>query len=248
MKAKNFGILMVLAISAQLTCAQTKEFESREQTWSGYFNQTRFTKRSGIWVDLHLRLTNNFVEQTNLSILRAGYTYYVSDQVRLTAGYAYVTQYGLTEGEPDVPEHRPWQQIQWIEKKKGFNMMQWFRIEERYRTRVTDGRLTGSYNFNWRLRYNIALTFPLKGKVVQAKTPFLFFNDELHINAGKNIVYNYFDQNRLFLGLGYQFTSHLNAQLGYMYIFQQLAAGDKYANINAIRFFVFHNLDLRKSE
>ena len=92
--------------------------------------------------------------------------------------------------------------------------MQWVRIDERFRTKVVDGELTNSYNFNWRFRYNIAFTFPLKGKVVQAKTPFLFFNDEIFINAGQNIVYNYFDQNRLFVGLGYQFTAHLNAQLG----------------------------------
>ena len=241
-------MLIVLLISAQVTHAQTKEFETREQTWFGYFNQTRFTKRSGLWLDLHLRLTNDFVKQKNLSILRAGYTYYISDQVRLTAGYAYVTQYGLSPEEPDVPEHRPWQQIQWFEKKNGFNLMQWFRIEERFRTKVAAGELTDSYNFNWRFRYNFALTIPLRGKVVQAKTPFLFFNDEIHINAGKEIVNNYFDQNRLFLGFGYQFTSHLNAQLGYMYVFQQLPAGNEYAHIHAIRFFVFHNLDLRSKE
>jgi long-subunit fatty acid transport protein len=242
------GVLIILlVILGDVVIAQTKKSETREQTWFGYFNQTRFTKRSGIWVDLHLRLTSNFVEQANLNILRFGYVYYLSDQVRVTAGYAYVTQYGLADGEPDVPEHRPWQQIQWMEKKNGFNMMQWFRIDERFRTKVIDDKLTDSYTFNWRFRYNIALTFPLKGKVIQAKTPFFFFNDELHINAGKNIIYNYFDQNRLFVGLGYQFTSHLNAQLGYMYVFQQLPEGNKYANINAIRLFVFHNLDLRKS-
>lgn len=248
MKRVHSLILLLLMLAGHTVFAQTKEFETREQTWLGYFNQTRFTKRSGVWLDLHLRLTTNFVEQKNLSIIRAGYTYYVSDQVRLTAGYAYVTQYGLSEGEPDVPEHRPWQQIQWFEKKKGFNMMQWFRVDERFRTKVVDGELTDSYNFNWRFRYNIALTFPLKGKVVQAKTPFLFFNDEVMINAGKSIVYNYFDQNRLFLGLGYQVTTHLNAQLGYMYVFQQLPAGNKYASINAIRLFVFHNLDFRTPE
>ncbi len=248
MKNRLYLLTVVIVMVTGTIFAQTKEFETREQTWFGYFNQTRFTKRSGIWLDLHLRFTNNFIEQTNLSIIRAGYTYYLSDQVRLTAGYGYMTQYGLTDGEPDVPEHRPWQQIQWTEKKKGFNMMQWFRIDERFRTEVRDGKLTDSYNFNWRFRYNLALTFPLKGKIIQAKTPFLFFNDEILINAGKNIVNNYFDQNRLFLGLGYQFTAHLNAHLGYMYIFQQLPAGNKYANINTIRFFVFHNLDLRKQE
>ncbi|HTE33058.1 MAG TPA: DUF2490 domain-containing protein [Chryseolinea sp.] len=228
--------------------AQTKSFDEREQTWFGYFNQTRFTKRSGVWLDLHLRLTNNFVEQKNLSIIRAGYTYYLSDQVRLTAGYAYVTQYGLAEGEPDLPEHRPWQQIQWSEKKKGFNLMQWFRVEQRFRTKAVDNMATDEYNFNWRFRYNIAFTIPLRGHEVKPKTPFLFLNNEIHINAGKNIVYNYFDQNRLFAGFGYQFTSHINAQLGYMYVFQQLPAGNAYANIHAIRLFVFHNIDLRSKE
>jgi len=241
-------LAIVFLFLASPSLAQTKNTETREQTWFGYFNQTRFTKRSGMWLDLHLRLTNNFIEQKNLSIIRAGYTYYLSDQVRLTAGYAYVTQYGLKEGEPDAPEHRPWQQIQWIEKKKGFNMMQWFRAEQRFRSKIENNSPSGDYNFNWRFRYNISFTIPLKGHEVKAKTPFLFLNDELHINAGKNIVYNYFDQNRLFAGFGYQFTSHLNAHLGYMYVFQQLPAGNAYANIHAIRLFVFHNIDLRHSE
>lgn len=126
--------------------------------------------------------------------------------------------------------------------------MQWFRVEQRYRPRVVEGEPTDSYAFNWRFRYSVALTFPLKGKTVAPKTPFLFFNDELHINGGKRIVNNYFDQNRLFVGAGYQFTSHLNAHLGYMYVFQQLAAGNQYLHINSIRLFVFHNLDFRNDD
>jgi hypothetical protein len=127
-------------------------------------------------------------------------------------------------------------------------MMQWFRVEQRYRQTIVEGQLTDDYAFNWRLRYNFSMTIPLKGKQVVANTPFLFLNDELHINAGKNVVNNYFDQNRAFVGFGYQFTSHLNAQLGYMNVFQQLPAGNKYVNINAIRLFVFHSLDFRNNE
>ena len=223
-----------------------KSTEVRDQLWLGYFNQTRLTTRSGIWTDLHLRLTDHFVQSKSMSILRFGYTYYISDAVRLTAGYAYVTAYGQA-GAPNVPEHRPWQQVQWYEKKKGFSMMQWLRIEERYRTKVVAGELTDDYNFNWRFRYNIMFMIPLKGTAITPKIPFLFFNDEIHINAGKQIVYNYFDQNRLAIGIGYPFTAHLNVQLGYMNVFQQLPAGNQYVNINAIRLFVFHTLDLRKS-
>jgi Protein of unknown function (DUF2490) len=242
-----FVCLVSLLSFGRQAFSQTKEFDTEEQTWLGYFNQTRFTNKSGMWVDLHLRFTGNFADDPALSIARAGYTYYLSDHVKLTAAYTYATRYSTTGG-PDVPEHRPWQQIQWTEKKAWFNMMQWVRLEERFRRKVSAGELTDDYNFNYRIRYNMAFTIPLKGKQVVAKTPFLFANNEVMINFGKEIVYNYFDQNRVFAGFGYQFTSHLNAQLGYMYVFQQLADGDKYLNINAIRLFVFHNLDLRKKD
>ncbi len=234
------GVISLASINAH---SQTKQVDTREQLWLGFFNQTRFTKRSGLWVDLHLRQTDHFVNRSSISIGRIGYTYYLSDQTRLTAGYAYATQYSLASA--DVPEHRFWQQIQWHEKKNGFTLMQWLRIEERNRRKVFAGVLSDEYAFNWRFRYNFALTLPLQGKVVLPKTAFLFFNNEVHINAGKEIVNNYFDQNRLFLGLGFQFSTHLNAHLGYMNVFQQLPEGNKYVKTDAIRLFVFYNLDLR---
>lgn len=235
------GLLLVVGEQAH---AQEKEFETREQLWLGYFNQTRFTNKSGMWVDLHLRLTNEFVNDIAVTMARIGYTNYLTDQTRLTLGYNYAMQYGHN-GAPNVPEHRPWQQIQWFEKKRWYTLMQWVRLEERFRQKVSEGELIDDYNFNFRIRYNISFTIPLKGKQVVPKVPFVFMNNEVFINFGKNIVYNYFDQNRLFAGLGYQFTSHLNAHLGYMYIFQQLPEGNKYVNTNTIRLFVFHNLDFR---
>lgn len=241
------ALFSIIFICGMFPAVAQKSFETREQTWLGYFNQTRFSKRSGIWIDLHHRRTGSFIEDGALNIARLGYTYYLTDQVRVTAGYAYAYRYPI-EGNPGLGEHRPWQQIQWFDKKAHFNLMQWFRVEERYQPTVSGGEETGSYAFNWRFRYNFALTFPLKGHVVQAKTPFLFFNNEVHVNAGKRIVNNYFDQNRLFLGFGYQFSSHVNAHLGYMYVFQQRPAGNEYLNIHAIRLFLFHNIDLRRKE
>lgn len=240
-------VVWLLQLLISPVSAQEKEIEYREQTWLGYFNQTRFTNKSGVWVDLHWRLTDQFVGRTGVTIARVAYIYYLSDMVGLIAGYAHATQYGAGSN-PNVPENRLWQQIQWYERKSGFNMMQWFRVEERFRRKVAAGELTDDYNFTWRFRYNISFTIPLKGKQVAPKTPFIFLNDEVHINAGKNIGINYFDQNRLFLGLGYQFTAHLNTHLGYMYVFQQLPEVNKYVHIDAIRFFVFHNLDFRNQE
>jgi long-subunit fatty acid transport protein len=247
MNFKKYFVICLLAQIVSSSYGQLKLNRHEEQTWFAYFNQTRISKRSGAWVDLHLRFTGDFFDHVGLSIARAGYMYYLTDQVKLTAAYAYANRYSTTGG-PTVPEHRPWQQIQWTEKKKDFVMMQWIRLEERFRNRVVADQLTNKYDFNYRIRYNMAFTIPLKGKQLLPNTPFLFANNEVMINFGKQVVNNYFDQNRAFLGVGYQFTSHLNAQLGYMYIFQQLPGGNEYLNINAIRLFVFHNLDFRNKD
>ncbi len=241
------GRAHLLCLSFFLVCGESiaqKFSDTREQVWLGYFNQTRFTNHSGMWVDLQLRL-NDIVEQKSVSIARLGYTYYLSDQVRLTAGYGYITGYALDNESPDVPEHRPWQQVQWFGKKNKVGFVQYFRVEERYVRRVSGSELNDDYRFTWRFRYNVGATIPLKGEAGVAGTPFLFLNDELHVSAGKNVVNNYFDQNRLFAGVGYQFTKDLNAQLGYLYVFQQLPAGNHYVHINAARLFVFYNLDFR---
>ncbi len=235
------SLLTLFAFSAAV--CQTKEIEERDMTWLGYFNQTRFTDKSGLWVDLHLRLNDDFVRETHAVLGRVGYIYYLTDKARVSVGYAFQNQPGH-HGAADVLEHRPWQQIQWFEKKSWFSMMQWFRLEQRYR-KVGDA----DYHFNnLRARYAIGLTFPITGKEVVPKTPFIFFSNEVFINFGEHVVYNYFDQNRAFAGIGYQFTSHLNAHLGYMNVFQQLPAGNKYVNTDAIRLFIFHNLDFRQRE
>lgn len=228
--------------------SQDKEVHHTQQAWLGYMNQTRLTNRSGIWLDLHLRLNNNFIKEPAISILRGGYTFYLNDQNRLTAGYAYVKQYAPEGESPDVPEHRLWQQIQWFEKKSWLTMMQWVRLEERFRTKVEDGELTSDYNFSYRVRYAMAFTIPLKGKTITAHTPFLSINNELMINFGSEIVNNYFDQNRFFVGVGYQFTSNLNAHIGYLNVFQQLPTAATFRHVDAIRLFVVHNLDFRPND
>lgn len=241
-------LLFFMLLLPAFAFSQEKETEYTEQLWLGYFNQTRLTHRSGIWLDVHYRLNDNFIQKPVVSLFRGAYIFYLADKTRLAAGYAYGTQYAQDENAPNVPEHRLWQQIQWFEKKKWFSTMQWIRLEERFRATVVDNELTSDYHFNYRIRYAVGFTIPLKGKEVVAHTPFLFINNELMINFGSEIVNNYFDQNRFFVGVGYQFTPQLNAQIGYLNVFQQLPAYNTYRHIDAIRLFVFHNLDFRPND
>jgi Protein of unknown function (DUF2490) len=240
--------LMVMGMDFSTNAQNTKNTENINQLWFGYFNQVRFSDKWGVWADLHLRTKEDFVNNFSQSIIRLGLTYYVNDAAKLTAGYAYVSIYPAdAHKKVTQPEHRPWQQIQWHTKYGKKRMMQWFRLEERYRRKIlNDSSLADGYNFNYRIRYNIWYDVPFSKKGIVPNSLSFVVNDEVHINFGKEIVNNYFDQNRFFVGLKYQVNDQNNLQLGYMNLFQQLPAGNKYRSLHTVRLFYFQNFDLRK--
>jgi hypothetical protein len=246
----KLGIIFIAATFALRSTAQVKQTEKLNQVWLGYLNQTRLTNKLGLWADLHLRTKEDFVNNFSQSIARVGVTYYINDVTKFTLGYAYVTNYpGDNHKNISQAEHRPWQQIQWHTKYGKKRMMQWFRLEEKYKQKIlNDSTLADGYSFSWKLRYNFWYEIPLSSKGVVPKAWSFITNDEVHINFGKQIVNNYFDQNRFFLGLKYQVDDQSNIQFGYSNVFQQLAAGNKYKNINVARIFFFQNLDLRRAK
>ena len=247
---KRYFLFVIIAAVKINAFAQTKSTEHINRIWGGYFNQTRFSDKWGLWSEVQLRTKEDFVKDISQSIVRVGVMYYLDDATKLTAGYAYVNDFpGDNHKNISAPEHRPWQQIQWHTKYGKNRMMQWIRLEERYRHKIkNDDELAEGYNFNWRIRYNVWYEIPFIKNGAQPNSWSFIANDEVHVNFGKQIVNNYFDQNRLFLGLKYQTGEHSNLQFGYMNLFQQLAAGNKYRNINVIRIFFFQNFDWRKQK
>jgi Protein of unknown function (DUF2490) len=248
MKRKYFPILILLLCSNSII-AQSKVTTDVRQIWTGYFNQTRLIDKWGLWADIHLRTKDNYFNNLSQGIVRLGLTYYLNDDAKLTAGYAFVNHFPADNHKNiSQPEHRPWQQIQWHTKYPKLKLMQWFRLEERYRRKIKNNdELADGYNFNFRLRYNILSQFPLSKKRFQPNTFSFVLSNEVFVNFGKQIVYNVYDQNRFFAGFHYHVNKHDNLQFGYMNIYQQLAAGNQYRSTHAARVFYFHNLDLRKS-
>ena len=239
--------LLGACLITQVAGFSQKQTTHTEQVWLGYFNQTRLSNKFGLWADLHLRTKEDFFTNFSTGIARFGLTYYLNDNTKLTAGYAFVNHFPADAHKNiSQPEHRPWQQLQWHTRYEKLRLMQWIRLEERFRRKIlNDDELGEGHNFNWRVRYNFFTAFPLSKKAFAPKTWSFILNDEVHINAGKEIVNNYFDQNRFFAGFSYHLNAHDNIQLGYMNVFQQLPAANRSRSIHAGRIFFFHNLDLR---
>jgi hypothetical protein len=240
--------LFIAIIIAQLSIAQTKQVQSHEQVWFGYNNQTRISKKWGIWLDGNLRTRKDYFTNFYQGVLRTGIMYYLNDAARITAGYAWIN-YFPDDGHSAVsrPEHRPWQQIQWQTQYPKSSLSHRLRLEERYRRKIlNDSTLADGYNFNFRVRYNLVFQVPLSKRGIAPNTISFVTSDEVMVNFGREIVYNYFDQNRFFVGFGYHPNTTDQLQVGYLNIFQQQAAGNRYRNAHVVRIFYFHNIDLRK--
>jgi Protein of unknown function (DUF2490) len=236
----------VLFCSNEVVKAQ-KNVNYINQTWLGYFNQTRLSNKWGYWADVHLRTKEDFFSNYSQSIIRLGGTYYLNDKVKLTAGYAHITNFPSDNHPTESQiEHRPWQQIQWHTPYGKNRMMQWIRFEERYRQKIASGKIVDGFDFNYRVRYNLMYIVPLSAKGIAKNTLSLVVNDEVHINLGKEIGNNTFDQNRFFAGIAYNLNSHDNLQFGFSNVFQQLKGDKQYRSNSLIRLFYFQNIDWRK--
>lgn len=244
---RTFLFFIAFLLSAYLVQAQTKTVSSEEQVWMGYFNQSRFSKHWGLWAEAQLRTKENFFSQFSTGITRAGLTYYLGDQTKLTAGYAYVWNFPTNTVRVTQPEHRPWQQLQWHTNYARVKTMQWFRLEERFRRKIlNDSTLGQGSNFNFRARYNFLLQVPFANRKIQSGDVSFILNNEVHLNFGRIILNNTFDQNRFFAGFAFHTNATDNLQVGYLNVFQQLAGAGSYRMLHAARLYYFHNMDWRK--
>ena len=241
-------LLMLLLSNSVFAQTQAKQISDAEQTWLGYFTQVRVSNKWGIWTDIHYRTKENFVEGSYRFLARVAAIHYFTDDFRLLNGYTFNNNFP-EEGHANIsqPEHRIWQQLQFNTFYNKIKATQWLRLEERWLHKIkNDDELADGYNFATRLRYNYLLQIPLSKKGIVPKTFSVVLNDEVFLNLGKNVLYNTFDQNRLFVGFAYTFSPKSTLQFGYMNVYQELAAGYKYKNLNTLRIFFFQNFDLRK--
>ena len=237
----------VVVLAAAPAMAQ-KNFSTVQQIWLSYHNQMRLSHKLGLWNDAQLRTRDNFTEDFSVYILRTGLIYHINEDLRVTAGYAYAHYFPANSKAVAPVEHRPWQQILWQNRYPSLRFTQSVRLEERFRRKlVSSTQLGDGYDFNYRLRYNLVLNFALGKKSFLPKTFSYTASNDLHLNFGKQVVYNSFDQNRVFLAAQYHTDDQDFLQLGYLYIYQQ-ASANNYRYTHAVRITYMHVLDLRKKK
>ena len=235
-------LLFVLAISFKGSAQTTHMQESR---WD-YLNQNRYSEHWGSWIDLQSKLKDNYVNSLNANEYTLGASYFQNEHFKYTGALTLVDQFPATGKTYHLEEYRPWQMIQLNTKTRRSKWLQWLRLEDRFKQTAISNKASDQYDFSYRLRYYVLAQFPLSKHMYKKGTFSLVTSEELYLNFGSSIVYNTFDQNRLFAGFYYYLNDANILQLGYTNLFQKYNAPDKYLKSDVLRVSVFNTIDFRK--
>jgi hypothetical protein len=223
--------------------AQTeKVINQQTQSWVSINTLTKFSNHWGIIADAHIRC-NEIFKDNNFYFVRGGMSYIPNSLVSITGGYAHMW---LAPTNPDwstfSDENRIYQQVQLNTKAGKVNILQRIRNEQRWQEKITNDEPAGENRFTDRVRYLISFNIPVFKKKM---APQLVLSDEILIHFGKEVVYNTFDQNRLFIGIKQAINPKLSFDFGYMNVYQQKYSGCQYDMNHTLRLFFYLNTSLK---
>ena len=182
-----------------------------EGIWTAVFTQGNLgcsqecPKRWKYWFDGHARFQDD-AGGFLTSIVRPGIGYQLTDSATIWAGYGWIRNSPIGGG-PDFDENRIWQQLTWSTKLSPFNVGLRPRIEQRI---VETGDDLG-----WRFRQFASARAPLNERLTFVVWDEVF----IHLNDTDFGTRSGFNQNRIFVGLGWKWNSDTpksRVEVGYL--------------------------------
>jgi len=245
---KNVLAVLVLSLgigeagqAQRLPASQTGT--SGSNMWLTFLSDARLSTRWGLHTDVQTRRGKE-TGSAPQGLLRLGVNYRVAPTLQLTAGYAYASSYmyGDYATASPLPEHRIYQQFLLRNDSGRVHTQHRYRLEQRW-VRQPGQEIT----YLNRMRYQLRLAVPLgsHGRMVPC-TPYLVGANEIFIGFGAGSNRNFFDQNRAYLGLGYQFTKATALEVGYQHQMARTAGIAGYQYNHTLQLALSFHPDLRR--
>lgn len=186
--------------------------------WLQTFNSIVLNKKWSLHLEYQWRRENGF-KSWQQSLLRTGMNYKLNDNITAHLGYAWVETFPYGDfpiaNNGTFTEHRIYEQLNLRQPVSKFLLTHRFRIEQRWLERIIPG-IAGpvkDWFFLHRFRYQFRAQYPFWTRA--DKQFYGAAADEIFIGAGRNLGTNIFDQNRIFLLLGYKLNKRLSLEAGY---------------------------------
>lgn len=256
--------MVVLVSTLQAQTIKTDQYN----TWMVYTGNHKLSEKWGLHTEYQFR-RNDWFSKPMQNIVRLGLDYKFNKDVTLTAGWSYIETFPYGDFAEEVPakynnykfnEQRIWEQIVIKHDQVGcFVFDSRFRLEQRWGASIKnigtdtnpyyvryDDPVEGYWKYRQRIRYRFRLQVPLNNSKILKNTIFLVVGDEIFINFGKYVTKNIFDQNRMYLGLGYKVNKDADVQLGYLNQFIEKSDGIHKENNHTLQATLTYNIDFSK--
>jgi hypothetical protein len=241
---KSTIVVFLFLVTTSTRLLGQKSTINQNLYWLRYYNQFTLNKKF-VW---HNELEERrFFDKNRLNnlIIHSRLHYNLKPNTEIAIGLTYSLQNPQNPNSTSnliIPEIRPVQEFNYTMRiNNKLSLQQRLRIDERF-IRKNDGeKLLDGYNFNFRFRLRFQLIYKLKEEKNKNQTT-LKIADELMINAGKDIVYNQFDQNRIYIGIQQKLNKNVALELGYLKLHQQKASGNQFLNRDIVRLSLYHRL------
>ena len=221
-----------------------KNLSHQSLYWLRYYNQLNINKKWAWHNEIEDRRFFKGNTQHHL-IIHSRLHYNIFNNAEIGFGLTYSLQ---SPQDPNsttgmvVPELRPVQEITLSNPLSNkLTLQQRLRIDHRFIHRNDGTVLLDGYNYNLRFRYRLQANIQLN-KDDATNTTTLKLADELMINAGSRIIYNQFDQNRIYAGLEQGLRKNISVELGYLHWYQQNSSGFQFFERDIIRLTLNHKI------
>lgn len=238
--------MITSVIVLPMMCYAQKQISTQYHGWYMYFGNHKLTDRISLHTEYQWRRAD-WIKTWQQSLLRLGVDYKINDAVSVTVGYGNIITWPY--GDQPLPykfnEHRLWEQAVVTQRVNRFYLNHRYRLEQRW----LQGNGTSeenTYTFRERVRYRFLIMYPLNHPDLVPKTFFISAYDEIFAQFGKNFKFNYLDQNRLYVALGYQYSSHGNIQVGYLNQYVVKGNAIQAESNHTLQVGLTYNFDFRK--
>ena len=246
---KRLSVLLALVLPVLVNAQNDVEREVNHQAqfWTSINSTIRISDHWGAMGDFHIR-RNNFLQDPNFYFLRAGGVYWFNDKISMAGGVAALwlaTPSTTSDDFNYALERRIYQQVLWRSVNGRARFLQRIRNEQRWHEVLDENGDVDRIRFSNRVRFLFSAALKVFN---DEKAPRLVLADEVLIHFGPEIVYNTFDQNRLFIGFNHRFNKEWVVDFGYMNVLQQKYSGYQYDMNHTLRLFFYFSPDLRKKK
>lgn len=233
-KTKHLLFTLLFLISITVTSQDRKIVYPHSVFWHKTEVNEFFNEKFGVGADFVYRSKNemnqgSMFDSHNRTSFRPWINYQFSKTSRFSVspiGYMHTNEYIGKPEDYDKPEFHEWRStLQFFHHYKHRNgkwMHTWrYRYEFRWQERPgnDDYRFLTRFRFRYRIRYMIN-----SNDFYDDKTLYAMASNEIGLNIGKNVTYNTFNQNRLYIGVGYRFLNTVRAELRYVNRFRTRGA------------------------